>query len=68
MGRILRLHSIFIKQDLKKIMEYKVDFLLGAVGFLLTQAVQILCLGIIFASIPAFTYSKETFLRSTRLP
>ena len=59
MGRILRLHSIFIKQDLKKIMEYKVDFLLGAVGFLLTQAVQILCLGIIFASIPALCYMVD---------
>lgn len=40
-------------------MEYKVDFLLGAVGFLLEQAVQILCLGIIFASIPALCYTKD---------
>lgn len=57
MRRILKLHSIFIKQDLKKIMEYKVDFLLGAVGFVLTQAVQILCLGFIFAAIPALCYT-----------
>ncbi len=56
MGRILRLHYIFIKQDLKKLMEYKVDFLLGAIGFVLTQAVQILFLGIIFNSIPALFY------------
>ncbi|MGN0452449.1 MAG: ABC transporter permease [Ruminococcus sp.] len=56
MKRMMKLHWIFIKQDLKKMMEYKVDFLLGAVGFLLTQAVQILCLGIIFASIPALFY------------
>ena len=34
-------------------MEYKVDFLLGAVGILLTQAVQLLFLGIIFSQIPA---------------
>lgn len=53
MRKIMRLHLIFIKQDLKKIMEYKVDFLLGAIGFLMTQAVQIFCLGIIFSAIPA---------------
>ena len=58
MKRILKLHGIFIRQDLKKIMEYKVDFLLGAFGFLLTQAVQIFCLGIIFASIPALVYKE----------
>lgn len=59
MFRYMRLHKIFIKQDLKKLMEYKVDFLLGAVGFLLEQAVQIFCLGIIFASIPALVYSEN---------
>ncbi len=59
MLRYLRLHKIFIKQDLKKLMEYKVDFLLGAFGFLLEQAVQIFCLGIIFASIPALCYTKD---------
>lgn len=53
MRKIMKLHLIFIKQDLKKIMEYKVDFLLGAIGFLMTQVVQILCLGIIFAAVPA---------------
>lgn len=59
MFRYMRLHKIFIKQDLKKLMEYKVDFLLGAVGFLLEQAVQIFCLGIIFASIPALVYREN---------
>lgn len=57
MKRILKMHLIFIRQDLKKLMEYKVDFLLGAIGFLLTQAVQILCLGIIFSAIPALCYT-----------
>ncbi len=56
MRRYLKLHSIFIKQDLKKLMEYKVDFLLGAIGFLMEQAVQIFCLGIIFSTIPALCY------------
>ena len=40
-------------------MEYKVDFLLGAVGFLLEQAVQLLCLGIIFSAIPALCYTEN---------
>jgi len=57
MRRYLKLHSIFIKQDLKKLMEYKVDFLLGALGFLLGQAVQIFCLGVIFSTIPALCYT-----------
>lgn len=59
MRRYLKLHSIFIKQDLKKLMEYKVDFLLGAFGFLLDQAVQIICLGIIFSTIPALFYKEN---------
>lgn len=59
MMRYLRMHKVFIKQDLKKLMEYKVDFLLGAVGFLLEQAVQLLCLGIIFSAIPALCYTEN---------
>ncbi len=59
MRRYIKLHSIFIKQDLKKLMEYKVDFLLGALGFLLEQAVQIFCLGIIFNTIPALCYAVD---------
>lgn len=57
MRRYFKLHSIFIKQSLKKLMEYKVDFLLGAIGFLMEQMVQIFCLGIIFSTIPALCYS-----------
>lgn len=57
MRRYIKLHSIFIKQDLKKLMEYKVDFLLGAFGFLLGQAAQIICLGVIFNTIPALCYT-----------
>ena len=52
MKRLFRLHRIFIAQYLKKLMEYKVDFLLGAVGFLFEQAIQILFIGIIFSGIP----------------
>ena len=53
MRRYFRLHRIFIAQYLKKLMEYKADFLLGAVGLLLTQVLQIAFLGIIFSQIPA---------------
>lgn len=52
MRRYLRLHRIFVAQYLKKLMEYKVDFLLGAFGLLIAQAMQILFLGIIFSQIP----------------
>lgn len=51
--RYFRLHRIFIAQYLKRLMEYKVDFLLGAFGLLLTQAFQIAFIGIIFSQIPA---------------
>lgn len=51
--RYIRLHRIFIAQYLKKLMEYKADFLLGAVGLLFTQVIQIAFLGIIFSQIPA---------------
>ena len=42
MKRVFRLHRIFISQHLKRLMEYKVDFTVGAIGFLLGQAVEIL--------------------------
>ena len=42
MMRYIRLHRIFVAQYLKRLMEYKVDFLLGAIGLLITQAIQIL--------------------------
>ena len=32
--RLLKMHRIFIAQDLKKLMEYKVDFLTGMLGFI----------------------------------
>lgn len=49
---MIRMHRIFIAQDLKKMMEYKIDFLTGAVSFLLGQAVNIAFLWIIFSQIP----------------
>ena len=51
--RMFKLHRIFIKQDLKKLMEYKVDFLTGAIGMLLNQAVNLFFLSVIFSQIPS---------------
>lgn len=65
MKRYLRLHRIFVVQYLKKLMEYKVDFLLGAIGLLITQAIQILFLGIIFSQIPSligYTFPQILFI------
>ncbi len=52
MRRMLRLHRIFVAQYMKNLMEYKVDFLTGAISFLLGQVIQIAFLSIIFSQIP----------------
>lgn len=65
MKRAFRLHRIFIAQYLKKLMEYKVDFIVGAVGFLLSQALEILFIGIIFSQIPdlaGWTFNEILFI------
>ena len=63
--RMFKLHRIFIKQDLKRITEYKVDFLTGAVGMLLAQAINLFFLSIIFSQIPnlkGFTFGQIIFI------
>ncbi|MEE0264219.1 MAG: ABC-2 family transporter protein [Acutalibacteraceae bacterium] len=63
--RMIRMHRIFIAQDLKKMMEYKIDFLTGAVSFLLGQAVNIAFLWIIFSQIPqlkGWEYNEIIFI------
>ena len=65
MLRYLRLHRIFIAQHLKKLMEYKTDFLLGAIGMLIAQALQVLFIGVIFSQIPAlegYTFDEVLFI------
>lgn len=51
--RALRLHHIFMSQELKKMMEYKGDFLVGIVGFLIGQIFNMLFIWIIFQQIPS---------------
>ncbi len=65
MLRYLRLHRIFISQYLKRLMEYKTDFLLGAIGLLIAQALGVLFLNIIFSAIPAlegYTFEEVLFI------
>lgn len=51
--RALRMHRIFVSQELKRMMEYKGDFLVGIVGFLLGQFFNLLFIWIIFSQIPS---------------
>ena len=65
MMRYIRLHRIFIAQYLKRLMEYKVDFLLGAIGLVIAQAIQMLFIGIIFSQIPqlqGWTFEEILFI------
>lgn len=50
--RFLRLYKTFVIQHLKRLMEYRVDFLTGAMSFLIGQLTNILFIGIIFDQIP----------------
>ena len=51
--RALRIHRIFIAQELKKMMEYKGDFIVGVIGFLLVQCSNLLFFFFFFANIPS---------------
>lgn len=50
--RAMRMHRIFVVQELKKMVEYKANFVVGIIGFLLGQITNILFIWIIFAQIP----------------
>ncbi len=50
--RFLRLYKTFVAQHLKKLMEYRIDFLTGAVSFLINQITNIVFISIIFSQIP----------------
>ncbi|WP_244833323.1 ABC-2 family transporter protein [Clostridium sp. BJN0001] len=51
--RYLRLYSIFISQFLKLIVQSKVDFFIGIIGFFFTQIIGILFLYLVFGNIPS---------------
>lgn len=50
--RFLKLYKVFIFQRLKMLMEYRVDFLTGAMSFMINQITNIIFISIIFSQIP----------------
>ena len=52
MLRFFRLYKTFVVQQLKQLMEYRVDFLTGAGSFLVGQITNIVFISIIFSQIP----------------
>lgn len=52
MKKYQRMHLIFIRQYIKQIMEYKVDFVVGVLGVFLAQGLNLLFLNVIFQHIP----------------
>lgn len=51
--RMFRMHRIFVVQELKRMTEYKSDFIIGIIGFLLAQLTNLLFIWIIFSQIPS---------------
>ena len=63
--RALRLQRIFAAQHLKKLMEYKIDFVTGAVSFFVEQVINIAFLAIIFGrveSLRGWNYYEILFI------
>ena len=50
--RAIKIHRIFIRQELKRFLEYRSDFLMGIIGFLIGQVFNLMYLWIIFINIP----------------
>lgn len=63
--RFLRLYKTFVKQYFKQLMEYRVDFLTGALSFLVNQVTNIVFISIIFNNIPnlaGWSYNEIIFI------
>lgn len=63
--RALRMHRIFVSQELKRMMEYKGDFIIGIIGFLFVQASNLLFLSLVFSNIPSlmgWDYTQVVFI------
>ena len=50
--RMMRMHRIFVTQELKRMLEYKANFVVGIIAFLLGQITNIMFIWIIFSQIP----------------
>ena len=65
MKKYQRMHLIFIRQYIKQIMEYKVDFVVGVLGVFLAQGLNLLFLNVIFQHIPyleGWTFQEIAFI------
>lgn len=65
MRRAWKIYKLLTAQNLKRLMEYKADFLTGAISFLIDQAVGIAFLFIIFSQIPqlaGFSFEQIVFI------
>ncbi len=65
MRRAWKIYKLLTAQNLKRLMEYKADFLTGAISFLIDQAVGVAFLFIIFSQIPqlaGFTFEQIVFI------
>lgn len=63
--RYISIYKAFLKQYLKTLMEYKADFLIGMMSFLLVQSSNIIFMSLIFARIPdlnGWTYYEVLFI------
>ena len=61
--RMAKIYFLLLKQNLKALTEYRIDFLTGAVSFLVDQAVGIGFIFIIFSQIPALAgYTLEQII------
>ena len=52
MKRYIKLYVRFLEQYIKSLMEYRVDFILGLVGFILVQFTGVIFITLIFNAIP----------------
>lgn len=59
------MHRIFVSQELKRMMEYKGDFIIGIIGFFLIQTSNLLFLTLVFSNIPnlmGWEYNEVIFI------
>ena len=65
MRRYIRLYKQFLKQYLKSLIEYRVDFIFGLVGFIFVQLTGVIFIQLIFSSIPSldgWSYYEVLFI------
>ena len=65
MKRLLKIYRMMLSQNIKALMEYRIDFIIGALSFMIDQAVGIGFIFIIFYQIPqlgGFTLDQIVFI------